>query len=147
MAGVRGRGGCDTGRAVTTLGAGLALAVGGWLLVTAGSLAIVVWVVLSLPVDHFVAPRREGAAAPGRTPSRARRVARNLGGALLALVGLLLSLPGIPGQGVLMIVAGVALLDFPGRRALERRLLRRPGVLAGLNGIRARFGRPPLLPP
>jgi hypothetical protein len=39
------------------------------------------------------------------------------------------------------------LVDFPGRRRLEKSLARRPAVLAAANGIRARFDRPPLDPP
>jgi hypothetical protein len=58
-----------------------------------------------------------------------------------------LSIPGIPGQGVLTMLVGVLLLDFPQRQRLERALLGRPGVLPALNRLRARFGRPPLRPP
>jgi hypothetical protein len=37
------------------------------------------------------------------------------------------------------------LLEFPGKRSLERRLLARPRVLETMNRIRARLGRPPLV--
>ena len=57
-------------------------------------------------------------------------------------LGALLSLPGIPGQGLLTILIGLILLDFPGKRGLERRLVSRPSVLAAINRLRARFGRP-----
>jgi hypothetical protein len=50
----------------------------------------------------------------------------------------------LPGQGLLTIVIGVSLLDFPGKRVLERRLLSRPMVLQAINRLRQRFGRPPL---
>jgi hypothetical protein len=53
----------------------------------------------------------------------------------------------VPGQGVLTMLAGVFLVDFPQRRRLERALIRRPSVLPQLNRLRARFGRPPLHPP
>jgi hypothetical protein len=119
----------------------LVLAVGVWVLLTAGSLAVVLRVALALPPDHF---EREPEA---RRPWTAGRLARNAAGLLLIAVGALLSLPGIPGQGVLTILVGVLLVDFPRRRRLERALLGRPGVLPALNGLRARFGRPPLRPP
>lgn len=67
-----------------------------------------------------------------------------LGIALIAL-GALLSLPGIPGQGLLTILLGVMLLDFPGKRRLERRLIGMPRVLDRVNRLRARFGKPPLV--
>jgi hypothetical protein len=57
----------------------------------------------------------------------------------------MMSVPGVPGQGLLTILIGVMLLDFPGKRRLERWLLRRRGVLAAINKVRARYGRPPLV--
>jgi hypothetical protein len=119
----------------------LLLAAGVWVLLTAGSLAIVLRVVLALPPDHF-----ERAAPPGRRWTT-RRVARNVAGLVLVVVGALLALPGVPGQGLLTVLVGVLLVDFPRRRKLEQALLRRPGVLRALNRLRAQFGRPPLRPP
>jgi hypothetical protein len=71
-------------------------------------------------------------------------VLKNLLGAALVLFGILMSLPGVPGQGVLTILMGVMLLDFPGKRQLELKLVSRPKVLRAINRIRARFDRPPL---
>lgn len=132
-------------RAASVLGAidaqDLALAAAVWALLTVGSLAIVLRVVLTLPADYF---ERE---PPPRASWTAARVARNLAGILLILVGAVLSIPGIPGQGLLTVLVGLFLVDFPQRRRLERALARRPGVLPTLNRLRARFGRPPLRPP
>jgi hypothetical protein len=66
---------------------------------------------------------------------------------MLIVVGAVLSIPGVPGQGVLTIVVGLFLVDFPRRQKLERALARRPGVLPALNRLRVRFGRAPLQPP
>ena len=63
------------------------------------------------------------------------------------LLGIVLSLPGVPGQGLLTILIGVILLDLPGKQRFERRLMMRPAVFTAVNSIRARFGREPLLPP
>jgi len=71
-------------------------------------------------------------------------VLKNLLGAVLVLFGVLMSLPGVPGQGVLTILMGVMLLDFPGKRRLELKLVSRPNVLRAINRIRQRFDRPPL---
>jgi hypothetical protein len=129
-------------RALGAIDAGhVVLAVAVWVVLTAGSLAIVLRVVLALPADYF---ERE---PEGRMPWTLARVARNLAGLLLIAVGGILSVPGIPGQGLLTMLVGVLLVDFPQRRKLERALLRRPGVLPTLNRLRGRFGRPPLLPP
>jgi hypothetical protein len=72
-------------------------------------------------------------------------IVKNLLGAVLVLFGVLMSLPGVPGQGVLTILMGVMLLDFPGKRQLELKLVSRPKVLRAVNGIRRRFDRPPLV--
>jgi hypothetical protein len=117
------------------------LAAAVWVLLTAGSLAVVLRVVLALPADYFETD------VPARLAWTARRVARNLAGLVLIAVGALLALPGIPGQGVLTMVVGVLLVDFPRRQQLLRGLLRRRGVLPALNRLRARFGRPPFRPP
>jgi len=66
---------------------------------------------------------------------------------VLIVVGAALSIPGVPGQGVLTILVGLFLVDFPRRQQLERALARRAGVLPALNRLRARFGRAPLRPP
>lgn len=50
-----------------------------------------------------------------------------------------------PGPGVLTILIGVMLLNFPGKRRLERKLVERPRVLEAINRLRARFGKAPLI--
>ena len=72
------------------------------------------------------------------------RIAKNILGLALIALGVLLSVPGIPGQGLLTIVIGLILLDYPGQAKLERRLAARPVVLRAINRVRARFGRPPM---
>jgi len=112
-----------------------------WVVLTAGSLAIVLRIALSLPVNYFEADQ-------GRRPLwTARRIVRNAIGIVLVAVGAALSIPGVPGQGVLTILVGLFLVDFPRRQQLERTLASRQGVLTALNRLRARFGRPALRPP
>jgi hypothetical protein len=72
-------------------------------------------------------------------------IAKNLLGLAIILLGLALSVPGIPGQGLLTILIGLVLLDFPGKRRLERRILGLPRVYKRVNQLRARFGKAPLL--
>lgn len=49
-----------------------------------------------------------------------------------------------PGQGILMILVAISIATFPGKDQIERRIIALPGVLATLNMIRAKAGRPPL---
>lgn len=108
------------------------------------SLIAVTAVLVSLPADYF--GERAPAAAWPRSPllRAAWRGGKNLLGLVLVALGVLLSVPGVPGQGLLTIVIGFVLLDFPGKRALERRLVTRPPVIGAINRLRARFGRPPM---
>lgn len=120
------------------------LALGFFALTFFVSLGAVAAVIVRLPADYF----RDGYASPMAERHPVVRwtgvVVKNAAGALLVVLGLLLSLPGIPGQGLLTILIGVMLLDFPGKRRIERRLISRPRVLAGINALRARFGKAPL---
>jgi hypothetical protein len=135
----------DHGHAhVNTPAVTLLLVVGLWLLVTVLSFVAVAVAIVRLPEDYFSRP--DPSVQHMRT-STLRRIARNLLGILLIAVGVVLSVPGIPGQGVLTILLGVMLVDFPGRHKAERWLVSRPGVLAAMNKLRRRLGKPPLREP
>lgn len=124
----------------------IALGVALFIATLVASLATVSFLLVTMPADYLDSP--EGTPFwPGR-PAWLRvlaRIGKNLLGLLLVLVGILLSLPGVPGQGMLTVVIGVMLVDLPGKRRFERRVIGHPRVLAGVNRLRARFRRPPLI--
>ncbi|MCS6899196.1 MAG: hypothetical protein RMJ98_03895 [Myxococcales bacterium] len=68
-------------------------------------------------------------------------------GLLLFFAGLLMALPGVPGQGVLTACLGLLLLDLPWLRKPLRRLLARRSLFRSINRLRERAGHPPLSPP
>lgn len=72
-------------------------------------------------------------------------IIKNIFGAILVLLGIVLSLPGVPGQGILTILLGLIMLDIPGKRPLEAKIIKRPTVLAAANNLRARYNKPPLI--
>ncbi len=72
-------------------------------------------------------------------------LAKNIAGIFLILLGIVLSLPGVPGQGILTILLGLIFIDIPGKRPLETRIIKRPTVLSAINNLRARYGKPPLI--
>ena len=74
-------------------------------------------------------------------------IGKNALGVLLIILGVVLSLPGVPGQGILTILIGITLVDFRGKRRIERRIMSIPAVFRGANRIRARFGKPPFVLP
>jgi len=72
-------------------------------------------------------------------------VAKNLFGIFLIGLGIILSFPGVPGQGFLTILLGLIMLDIPGKRPLESWFIKRPAVLSAVNNFRARYNKPPLI--
>jgi len=113
------------------------------LLFVLGIAAFVVLVV-ALPTRYFVDEHR---LWTGKHPlfRLLGVVGKNLLGLVLIALGVVLSIPGIPGQGLLTIFIGMMLLDIPGKHRLVQRFVRRPGVLRTLNQMRAWFGRSPLV--
>ena len=67
-------------------------------------------------------------------------IAKNLFGLLLIVLGILMLV--LPGQGVLTIVAGIALVDFPGRHRLVQWIVAREPVMNALNWVRRRGQQP-----
>ena len=112
-------------------------------------LPVAALVVVRMPADYFVVRQKSAAADGRRTTLRVlRRLMKNMLGMLLLVAGVLMSLPLVPGPGLLLILIGVSLTDFPGKRALELRIVRNPLVLRPVNGLRTTCGRQPLqLPP
>jgi hypothetical protein len=115
------------------------------LVLFAGSMVLVTFIVIGWPVDKF---RRSGRRAFLAHRHPAIRVCglilKNLAGGLLVALGIVMALPGVPGQGLLTALIGFTLLNFPGKADLERRIISRPAVLKAINGLRARFSRVPL---
>ena len=109
------------------------------------NLAIVSFILIKLPADYF-SNSYQTKFLSGRHPAlhAAGIIGKNILGVLLVVVGILLSIPGVPGQGLLTILLGIMLLNFPGRRRLEQKLLSRPGVLKTINRLRLKFDKPAL---
>ncbi len=105
-------------------------------------------IVARIPTDYFIRehkPRRQTPNSPSRI---LWLVVKNVMGVLLLLAGLAMLI--LPGQGVLTILLGVMLMNFPGKYELERLIIQQPTVLKALNWMRTRANRPALnidLPP
>ena len=114
-----------------------------FVLVFAASLASIIALIVILPTRYFVA--NHPFWPDGHPLARAvALVAKNLLGLAIVALGIVLSIPGVPGQGLLTILVGLVLLDIPGKRRLVKALARRSWIQRSLNGLRARFGRAPL---
>ena len=112
----------------------------------AGSLGIISFILVKVPSTYFQQSHPRQFWIDRHPVIRwAGLIAKNLLGVVLVLLGILMSIPGVPGQGILTILLGVMLLDFPGRRQLEHKLVSRPMILEKINRLRHKFSKPPLV--
>ena len=102
------------------------------------SIALMPWLVSLIPIDYF----RTHHEIHWHTLLKPRSIIRNLVGLPVFLAGVLMIF--LPGQGLLTIMAGLAIMVYPGKFRAERWLVRRQGVLKTLNWMRKRRGVPPL---
>jgi hypothetical protein len=117
-----------------------------FLITFSGSLGLVSLILIKLPAEYFCS-HYDRQLWSGRAPALriAAAIGKNVLGVLLIMLGIIMALPGVPGQGLLTILLGVMLVDFPGKDRLERNLLHRPAIRKSIDKLRARFGKPPLL--
>lgn len=102
------------------------------------------WLVVQIPPDYFAHERFNRRLWAGR-PVILRMVlltAKNLLGCLFVVAGTAMLV--LPGQGILTLLAGIVLLDFPGKHRLVRWIVAHPQVLRTMNWLRHQAGRPPL---
>ncbi|HRI03671.1 MAG TPA: hypothetical protein PLL77_08005 [Pyrinomonadaceae bacterium] len=124
---------------------GIGITVGlflGSLAISFGALALVM---VKIPPRYFAADHQRDFLPDSPFIVRwGAVIAKNIAGVLLIALGIVLSLPGVPGQGILTILLGLIFLDVPGKRPLEARIIKRPSVLSAINKLRAKYDKPPL---
>lgn len=118
------------------------ISVGSGIAFVIGAVAVP-WIVVKLPKDAFSNLKRpnwlDHQPAALRLPLR---LLKNVLALALVLVGIAMLV--LPGQGVLAILLGVMLGDFPGKLELQRWILGKPKVMNSLNWLRRKFSKPPL---
>lgn len=98
--------------------------------------------VVRLPADYFVPqkrPRRKGGLG---IFGWLVRICKNTLGVILILAGLAMLF--LPGQGVLTILVGLMITDFPKKHSVERWIVKRHNVGEAINWVRRSAGKPPL---
>ena len=109
-----------------------------------GSLIAIPFILVRLPTDFFdirvPRPWMEDHHPMLRVLGH---LVKNVVGAIFLFVGFLMLF--LPGQGILTMLIGISMLDFPGKRKLEAKLIGQPAVLNTINGMREKFGKPPLI--
>jgi len=68
---------------------------------------------------------------------------KNIIGFFLIIAGIIMIFT--PGPGVPTILLGLIMMDIPGKRPLEAKIIKRPNILATVNNLRARYSKPPLI--
>lgn len=118
----------------------IGLASAGMLLISAMLIPVLI---VRLPADFYSENNHRRRLFESRPAVRILFLTlKNLLGGVLLVAGIAMLV--LPGQGILTILAALALLDFPGKRTLELRILHRPSVLNSINWLRMRAGRKPL---
>lgn len=112
-----------------------------------GSLVAIPVMVVRLPANYFVDRRRRRLSwrQRHRRLSLTSLVIQNSIGGVLILAGIAMLV--LPGQGILAILVGLMVADFPGKFQLERWLAFRKPVMRVMNAIRDKAGKPPLETP
>lgn len=103
------------------------------------SLLLLPWLLGKIPADYFVRPRDPVAWHVLLKP---HTIQRNLLGLPVLLAGIAMLV--LPGQGILTILVGLGIMNFPGKFALERWIVTRKGVLPALNWVRTKAHHQPL---
>ena len=106
-----------------------------------GTILLMPILILMLPDDYFSNPGHRMRRFIRKRPLLGIMVLiiKNLTGAIFIMVGIILLF--MPGQGILTILIGLIMVNFPGKYRLERRLIKKPGVLESINRIRQKFRR------
>ena len=125
---------------------GVLIGLGLFVVTFAVNLVIVSFILIKLPASYFQESHpREFWTDRHPILRLIGKIGKNALGVALVLLGVVLSLPGIPGQGLITILLGIMLLDLPGKRRLELKLVSRPRIFNAINKLRHRFGKPALV--
>ena len=106
------------------------------------SMLSILALVIYLPSDYFTREKHVSIVS-NQFPRILLRILKNIFGVIALLIGFVMLIG--PGQGLLTILVGVILCDFPRKRRVERKLIGRPALLNAANKFRARYKRPPIL--
>lgn len=103
------------------------------------------FMIVRLPEDYFLESHRPLRLSRFLIVRLILMALKNLIGLGFVVLGFLMLF--VPGQGVLTIVVGLTIMNYPGKFQIERWLVMRPRVLPALNWLRKRYGYAPLQDP
>lgn len=108
------------------------------------SYGLIVLGMIKIPADYFSSTYVKEIDSDKHFSVRwAAFIVKNLVGFLLIIAGIIMIFT--PGPGVPTILLGLIMMDIPGKRPLEAKLIQRPLVLSAVNELRAKYNKPPLI--
>ena len=109
------------------------------------TLAVVPWIIIKLPQDYFSKPRRVSLLFSELPPAIGIIVLliKNLLGGVVVILGIVMLV--IPGQGLLTILIGLILVDFPNKYRYQRWLVSRKPVFRSVNWLRKKGNESPFI--
>ncbi len=109
-----------------------------------GTLIAIPIILMRLPADYFdVRIPRPWMENHHPVLRLIGHVVKNVVGAIFLFAGFLMLF--LPGQGVLTMLIGLSLIEFPGKRRVEAKIVGQSTVLSTINAMRAKFDKPPLI--
>lgn len=109
-----------------------------------GTLIAIPFILVRLPADYFdiriPRPWMENHHPVLRVMGH---IVKNVVGAVFLFAGFLMLF--LPGQGLLTMLIGLSMLDFPGKRKVEAKMIGQPTILSTINAMRKKFDKPPLI--
>lgn len=118
------------------------------LLVTIISIAVsyglIMYGMIKIPADYFSSSYAKADNSDQHFFVRwGALIIKNLIGFILVVAGIVMIFT--PGPGVPTILLGLIMMDIPGKRPLEAKLIQRPAVLSAINHLREKYNKPPLI--
>jgi len=118
--------------------------VGAFLFSVILNIAVIAIVFVKIPANYFSTHYQQDFMPDSSWHTRwGAFVLKNLAGVAMILIGIIFLIG--PGQGLLSLLTGVILLDIPGKRPFEAKLIGRPAILAAANKLRAKYNKAPLV--
>ena len=110
------------------------------------TLVLIFLVIWWLPADYFVSNNSHLSSLPQNpTLSKILFLVRNIIGVILIILGIIMLI--LPGQGVLTIVIGLILVDFPKKKEFLNKLVALKSVQKSLNYLRKKMNKEPFVFP
>lgn len=108
------------------------------------SIILIPWIVAKIPKDYFSQAERQNYLLVDKPP-----IIRLILISLKNILGIIFVIGGIamlflPGQGLLTIIIGIFMMDFPYKYKIERWIIKQPAILESINTLREKVKQPPL---